>query len=142
MGSIRVKSAKEIADKWSRVSAQRDQDYKAGVSDPGVEWARNAAAAEETYVAGVTEAAGRNAFAKGIVKAGDEKWRRKTVEIGTQRWSPGIRAAVQDFETGFEPFREALERVELPPRAPRGDPRNLERVAVVARVLAERRKAG
>lgn len=137
---IRVKSAQDIAAKWSRVSAQRDQDYKDGVSDPGVEWARNAAAAEETYVAGVTEAAGRNAFSKGINAAGDEKWRRKTVEIGTTRWSPGIRAAVVDFEKGFEPFRDALERIELPPRAPRGDPRNLERVAAVARALAEVRK--
>lgn len=137
---IRVKSSADIAAKWSRVSAQRDGDYKAGVSDPGVEWARAAAAAEETYVAGVTEAAGRGAFGKGIAKAGDEKWRRKTVEIGTTRWSPGIRAAVQDFEKGFEPFRDALERIELPPRAPRGDPRNLERVAVVARALAEVRK--
>lgn len=137
---IRVKSSADIAAKWSRVSAQRDGDYKEGVSDPGVEWARNAAAAEETYVQGVTEAAGRGAFAKGIAKAGDEKWRRKTVDIGTARWSPGIRAAVQDFEKGFEPFREALERIELPPRAPRGDPRNLERVAAVARALAEVRK--
>lgn len=137
---IRVKSSADIAAKWSRVSAQRDTDYKDGVSDPGVEWARNAAAAEETYVQGVTEAAGRGAFAKGIAKAGDEKWRRKTVEIGTARWSPGIRAAVQDFEKGFEPFRDALERIELPPRAPRGDPRNLERVAAVARALAEVRK--
>lgn len=138
--AIRVKSAADIAAKWSRVSAQRDQDYKDGVSDPGVEWARAAAAAEETYVAGVTEAAGRNAFSKGVNKAGDEKWKRKTIEIGTTRWSPGIRAAVQDFETGFAPFRDALERIELPPRAPRGDPRNLERVAAVARALAEVRK--
>lgn len=137
---IRVKSAADIAAKWSRVSAQRDADYKEGVSDPGVEWARNAAAAEETYVAGVTEAAGRNAFSKGINAAGDEKWRRKTVEVGTTRWSPGIRAAVKDFEDGFAPFRDVLERLELPPRAPRGDPRNLERVATVARALAEARK--
>jgi len=137
---IRVKSSADIASKWARVSAQRDGDYKDGVTDPGVEWARAAAAAEETYVQGVTEAAGRGAFGKGIAKAGDEKWRRKTVEVGTQRWSPGIRAAVQDFEKGFEPFRDALERLELPPRAPRGDPRNLERVAVVARALAEVRK--
>lgn len=137
---IRVKSTADIAAKWSRVSAQRDQDYKEGVSDPGVEWARNAAAAEETYVAGVTEAAGRNAFAKGIAAAGDEKWRRKTVELGTQRWAPGIRAAVSDFEVGFAPYKEALEKLTLPPRAPRGDPRNLERVAAVARALSEVRR--
>lgn len=138
--AIRVKPAGEIASKWARVSAQRDQDYKAGVSDTGVEWAKNAAAAEETYAAGVQEAIGRGAFEKGIARAGDEKWRRKTTEVGTQRWAPGIRAAEGDFEEGFAPFREALERVDLPPRAPRGDPRNLERVAAVARALSERRR--
>lgn len=138
--AIRIKSAKDIADKWSRVSAQRDGDYKAGVSDPGVEWARAAGAAEETYAAGVQEAIARNAFGKGIAAAGDEKWRRKTVDIGTTRWSPGIRAAVSDFEDGFAPFRDALERLDLPPRAPRGDPRNIDRVAAVARALSEVRK--
>lgn len=138
--AIRVKSGAEIAAKWSRVSAQRDGDYRDGVSDPGVEWSRNAAAAEQTYADGVQEAIGRGAFGKGVQAAGDEKWRRKTTEVGTQRWAPGIRAATSDFEKGFEPFREALERVDLPPRRPRGDPQNIERVAVVARALAEARK--
>jgi hypothetical protein len=137
---IRVKSAAEIAAKWSRVAPQRDADYKSGVADPAVDWAKAAAASEETFAAGVQDAIGRGAFAKGVAKAGDEKWRRKTSEVGTQRWAQGIRAAAGDFEAGFAPFKEALERVELPPRAPRGDPRNLERVAAVARALSERRR--
>jgi len=137
---IRIKSAAEIAAKWSRVAPQRDADYKAGVTDPSVAWAAAAAASAETYAAGVNEAIGRGAFAKGIAKAGDDKWRRKTGEVGTQRWAQGIRAGAADFESGFAPFKEALERVELPPRAPRGDPRNLERVAAVARALSERRR--
>lgn len=137
---IRVKPTAEIAAKWARVAPQRDADYKAGVADPGVDWAKAAAASEETYAAGVNDAIGRGAFAKGVSRAGDEKWRRKTTEIGTQRWAQGIRAGTSDFEEGFGPFKEALERVELPPRAPRGDPRNLERVAAVARALSERRR--
>lgn len=137
---IKVKSAAETAAKWARVSAQRDQDYKAGVQDPSVEWSKAAAASEETYAAGVQDAISRGAFGKGIESAGDEKWRRKTTEVGTQRWGTGIRAAEGDYEDGFAPYREALERVELPPRAPRGDPRNLERVAAVARALAERKR--
>lgn len=137
---IRVKSAAEIAAKWARVAPQRDADYKAGVADPSVAWAAAAAASEETYAAGVNDAIGRKAFGKGVAKAGDDKWRRKTTEVGTQRWANGIRAGASDFESGFAPFKEALERVELPPRAPRGDPRNLERVAAVARALSERRR--
>lgn len=137
---IRVKSAAEIAAKWARVAPQRDADYKAGVADPAVDWAKATASAEETYAAGVQDAIGRGSFGKGVAKAGDEKWRRKTGEVGTQRWAAGIRAGAGDFEAGFAPFKEALERVELPPRAPRGDPRNLDRVAAVARALSERRR--
>lgn len=137
---IKVKSAAEIAAKWSRVSAQRDSDYKAGVSDPGVDWAKGAAAASETYAAGVQDAISRGAFGKGVSKAGNEKWQRKVQEIGTQRWSPGIRAAEGDMAEGFAPYAEALSRVELPPRAPRGDPRNIERVTAVAVALAKARR--
>jgi len=137
---IRVKSSADIAAKWARVSPGRDTDYREGVSDPSVQWARAAGASAETYNAGVQDAITRGAFAKGVSAAGDEKWRRKTADVGTQRWAPGIRSAQTDFETGFAPFRDALEKIELPPRAPRGDPRNIERAAMVARVLAERRK--
>jgi len=139
---IRVKSAADIAAKWARVSPGRDQDYREGVQDPGVQWARAAAGAAETYAAGVQEAITRGAFGKGVARSGDEKWRRKTADVGTQRWAPGIRSAQGDFESGFAPYREALEKIELPPRAPRGDPRNIERAAAVARALSERRKRG
>lgn len=138
--AIKVKSADEIAAKWSRVSATRAEDYKTGVADPGVEWAKNAAASQDSYAAGVQDAIGRNAFEKGITKAGDEKWKRKTTEVGTARWSPGIAAAKGDMAAAVAPFREVIAGLTLPPRAPRGDPRNLERVAMVAAALAKKRR--
>lgn len=137
---IKVKSAADIAAKWARVAPTRDADYKSGVADPSVAWAKAATAAADTYAQGVQDAIGRGAFGKGVAKAGDEKWRRKTTEVGTQRWANGIRSAEGDFEKGFAPFKEALERVELPPRAPRGDPRNIERVAMVAQALAKAKR--
>lgn len=137
---IKVKSAAEVAEKWARVAPQRDADYKAGVADPAVEWAKATAASEETYAAGVQDAISRNSFGKGVAKAGDEKWRRKTGELGAARWSGGIRAAKGDMEANVAPFLEAISRVELPPRAPRGDPRNIDRVAAVANALAKKRR--
>jgi len=136
----KIKSAADIAAKWARVAPGRQQDFEAGVKDPSVTWAAGAAAAAGSYEAGVTEAIGRGAFAKGVSEAGDEKWRRKTIEIGTGRWGPGVRAAVPDFQAGFSKFRDVIEATVLPPRAPRGDPRNLERAAVMARALSEARK--
>lgn len=136
----RVKSAQDIAEKWARVAPDRQRDFESGVRDPEVEWARNTAAAAETFAAGVSDAIQRGAFAKGVERAGNDKWRRKTQDVGVARWGPGVRAAQQDFEDGFAPFREIIERTDLPPRRPRGDPANLERAAIMARALAEARR--
>lgn len=136
----KIKSAADIAAKWARVAPGRQVDFEEGVRDPSVDWEAATRAGAESYAAGVQESISRGAFAKGVAKAGTDKWRRKVVEVGTTRWGPGVRAAVPDFEAGFAPFRDVIERVQLPPRAPRGDPRNLERSAVMARALAEARR--
>lgn len=138
----RIKSAADIAAKWARVAPSRQADFEAGVKDPGVEWARNTAAARESYEAGVTEAINANRFGKGVEAAGNETWRRKVADQGAQRWGPGVRAAQQDFESGFAPMQQVIERTVLPPRGPRGDPRNIERARVMADALAQARRRG
>jgi hypothetical protein len=132
-----VKSASEIAQKWARVTPTRDADYRSGVSDPAVRWQAPTAAAAANYNEGVQAAIAANAFSRGVNAAGDEAWRAKTVEVGTGRWGPGVRAAQADYEAGLTPFRDVIERTQLPPRAPAGDPRNLERSAAMARALHE-----
>ena len=119
---IRVKSSADIASKWARVSAQRDGDYKDGVTDPGVEWARAAAAAEETYVQGVTEAAGRGAFGKGIAKAGDEKWRRKRSRsepsAGARASAPRSKTSKRGSSLSVMRSSASSSRLELPAATP------------------------
>lgn len=138
----RTKSAREIAEKWSRVAPGREQDFRTGIEDPDVDWAKAAKASEETYKQGVQEAIARNAFGKGIEKTGTEKWRRKAVEIGATRWGPGVRAATEDMEAGVAPYAELTERLKAtePPRAPRGDERNFERMAHYSRAYAKLRR--
>lgn len=140
----RLKTAKEIAEKWTRVVQTRTEDYAKGVSDTDVDWAGKAAAGKDAYEQGVTEAISRDAFGAGVRKAGNDKWRRKTVDVGTQRWAPGVRAGQDDFEEGFGRFIPIIEkaRAELPPRRPRGDPQNAERSAMMGRALAEARRRG
>lgn len=136
----RIKPASEIAAKWARVAPQRQQDFEAGVRDPGVEWARPTAAARESWEAGIGDAVQRGAFSKGVEASGTELWRRKVVDVGTARWGPGVRAAQTDFENGFAPFQQVIERTPLPPRGMRGDPRNIERSAVLAAALSAARR--
>lgn len=136
----RVKPAADIAAKWARVAPTRQQDFEAGVADPQVDWARSTSAARESWEQGINESIQRGAFSRGVESAGSEKWRRKTRDVGAQRWGAGVRAAQQDMETAIQPYRDAIERTVLPPRGPRGDPRNLERSAVMARALADVRR--
>lgn len=132
-----VKPARAIAEKWARVTPQRDADYRAGVEQPLKDWATEAANANDRYVEGVTQAAQMGRFQQGVVQAGTEKWKRGAIQKGVSRWGPGVRVAQSDFERGFGPYRDVIERVELPPRRPTGDPANIERVAAIARALHE-----
>lgn len=139
---MRVRSAADSAEKFARVAPDRARDYQAGVSDNNVDWAGPTGRAKETWADGVSAAARDDRFAKGVARSGTEHWRAKTVSMGVQRWPAGIREARKDYEEGVAPYLEELARTNLPPRAPRGDPRNIERVATIAKVLAERRMRG
>jgi len=137
-----IKSAGQIAEKWSRVTPQRNADYEAGVRQPGKDWANNTAAAESSYEGGVQNAIQQKRFGKGVKNAGTPKWQAKTLEKGTQRWGPGVSVAQADYEAGFAPYRDEIERTSLPPRYPKGDPRNIERVSKLAKALHAKKVAG
>lgn len=137
-----IRSSSDIARKWADVTPRRDADYKAGVQSPKADWATETAAAEESYEAGVQDAMSRKAFGKGVSAAGSEKWRKGALEKGVNRWGPGVRIAQPDFEAGFRPYRDVIEATTLPPRRRKGDPANIERVAVLAAALHARKVGG
>lgn len=132
---LRIKTSKEIAEKYSRVTPGRSADFDAGVKDPNVDWATPTIASEGTYEEGVQQAISEKRFGKGVKAKGTEHWRKKTTEVGITRWPVGVRAAADDYEMGFAKYRDAIERITLPPRYPKGDPRNIERVRAVAEAL-------
>lgn len=136
-----IKSSSAIADKWSRVTPQRTQDYEDGVRQPGKDWANSTAAAESNYEAGVQKSVSEKRFGKGVKAAGTPKWQAKTLEKGVTRWGPGVSVAAGDYESGFSPYRDEIERTTLPPRFPKGDPRNIARVAKLAEALHKRKLA-
>ena len=135
-----VKGIAKIAEKWARVTPMRSADYEAGVKDPIRDWATNTAAANAAYKAGVTEAVAKDRFLSGVKKVGTEKWKRKAVEVGPMRFSQGVQVAQPDYEKGFAPFRDVIEKTTLPPRFAKGDPRNIDRVRVIAAALAEAKR--
>jgi len=131
----KIKPTDKIAEKWSRVTPQRTEDYREGVENPRVDWGTATAAAEDNWREGVTAAAGRKSFSAGVKKAGTQKWQQKALQKGTSRFAEGVSLGADDYQRGFAPFRDVIERTTLPPRGPKGDPRNIERVRVMSQAL-------
>lgn len=138
----KIRSAADIQKRWTTLTPQRTTQYKEGVAAPLEDWASNAKAAEDTYEVGISQSIANKSYGKGVDAVGTKKWSRKTLELGTNRWGPGVQAAGQDFLNGFAPYRDTIEAVQLPPRFPRGDQRNQERSKAIGEALHQRRIRG
>ncbi|MBA7610294.1 hypothetical protein ES703_17501 [subsurface metagenome] len=136
-----IRSIEHIANKWATVTPGRTADYEAGVANPRRDWGTATAAAEGAYEMGVTQAIAKKRFGKGVKAAGTEKWQRGAIEKGTARWGPGVTIAQDLYGRNFAPYRDAIERVTLPPRYAKRDPRNLERVKAVVNALIAAKEA-
>jgi hypothetical protein len=137
-----IKSLSAIRDKWTRVTPGRIEDYKLGIQNPRRDWEQETIAGKANWKAGVDAAAAKDLFAKGVSKAGTKKWQDKALKKGPGRFAEGVYIAGPDYERGFAPFREAIARVELGPRFPKRDPRNLERVRRVVEALVQEKLGG
>jgi len=130
-----IRSVDQIASKWAEVTPMRSADYAAGVAAPRRSWAAATKGAEKAYEDGVQKSIARHAFGKGVTKAGDEKWSRKSQTRGVANWGPGVAEAKGDYAAGFAPYQAAIAACVLPPRYARRDPRNLLRVKAVVDAL-------
>lgn len=132
-----IKTAGAIQAKWTRVTPQRTEDYKLGVQSPRRDWAGAAGAAKETHKAAMVAAAAADSYGKGVAKAGTGKWQSKAIAKGPGRFAEGVMIGGDDYGKGFAPYRDAIEKTVLPPRFPKRDPRNIQRVATMATALAK-----
>lgn len=136
-----IKSLSAVREKWARVTPMRTEDYKLGIENPKRDWADETEAAKVNWKMGLDQAHAKDMFGKGVRKAGTAKWRDMAIKKGPTRFAEGVLIAENDYEKGFAPYHAAIERVDLGPKFPRRDPRNLARVkAVVDALVAEKLK--
>lgn len=131
----KIKDTARIAAKWKRRAESAGPEYEEGVRNPRADWATQTAAAESNYEQGVQASISRKAFGKGVRKAGTEKWQKNALEKGPSRFATGVALAQDNYETGFAPFQATIASLQLPPRGPKGDPKNIARVAAIAKAL-------
>jgi hypothetical protein len=135
-----IKPIQAIVDQWRRVAPTRREDYTQGVQAPRRPWAEAAAAADNTWKEGVSKAITEGRYRAGVAAAGNAKWQKNATAKGPNRWSEGIELSGDDYQRGFAPYAQVISGLTLPPRYPRGDARNIERVKAVAAALNDRRR--
>jgi len=136
------KSSSDVRSKWARVTPQRTEDFIQGVSNPRRDWKASTAAAETRYKEGVQKSITENRFKRGIDKTSTDDWKNKTISKGQNRWGEGVAIGADAYEKGISPYLSVASSLDLGPKFPRGDPRNIDRVAKIAKALHAKRISG
>lgn len=141
MAKVKIKPMAAIADKWAEVTPGRSEYYEAGVRDPLEDWESATVAAMAAYKASVSAPDIGKRHSGGVKRAGTAKWQRKSIDLGVNRFGPGVMAAKEDYNDGYAPHQATLAALDLPARKPRGDPANNERTKVINVALFKKRLA-
>lgn len=137
-----IKSMDRINSKWVRVTSGAGAEYEEGVRNPSADWQKETASANAAYKAGLQKSIAADSFLKGVNSAGTSKWQDMAIAKGPSRFTQGVALAVDAYSAGFAPYRQTIQGLTLPPRGPKGDPANINRVAVVAKALHDKKLAG
>lgn len=138
---MKTKTPGQAAAKWSERAGAAASDYAEGVQNPKEDWKTATVAAAESYKQGVQKSITEGRFAKGVNRAGSQKQINNSISKGVARFSQGVSIAQNDYEENVAPFLEVIERTQLPPRGPKGDPNNINRVSKIAAALHQAKLA-
>ena len=116
-------------DKLGRHAGAAAQDYVAASMAAAAEWAAAARAAGPNYAAGIQLAIQEKRYEAGIAASGPEVYAAGVKAKGSTRYGPGVTEGVPKWIQNFAPFHSAIASATPPPRRPRRDPGNLERVS-------------
>lgn len=131
-----------FAAKWARVTPQRTEDYQQGVQNPKNSWQEATLAAAKNQADGIQEAIRDKRFEKGVQKAGNSAWQQGALTKGVNRFGEGVQMSQEKYSSGFAPYAQVIESTTLPPRYPKGDPRNVARVTAIASALRNKKVKG
>lgn len=133
--AINIKPLATIVTKYVQRASGAGQAYTDGINNPKRDWAASTAASATSWAAGVQGAITDGRFVSGVNNAGDAKWATKATTVGATRYPGGITAGQGAYQAGIQPFLQALSTLTLPPRGPKGDPANINRVTAVNTAL-------
>ncbi len=141
MGALKVKDIATSKQKWGENAARSAEEFATRTEAAAEDWARNTGAAADTYHQAITAHGIKERFRRGVSRAGAAKFARKIRDVARDRFGPGVAAALDDYQTGAEPYFATLASLTLSARKPRGDPANYNRVMEVGKALNAKRLA-
>lgn len=131
MAGIRVKDISKSAERFAQRGAAAQKEYLEGLAGTGAAWQEETANSEQNYEAGVQAAMGRKAFGRGVRKSGGQYFEQRAIQVGGQRFAPGIIAGKDNWAEGSKPYLEAAKGIQLPAAGPKGAAQNAERSRTV-----------
>jgi hypothetical protein len=132
---VKTKGVDRTVAKWQNKVAGAQGDYADGVANPKADWAQETSKAEGSWKQGVAQASAEGRFGKGVAKAGTAKWQKGATEKGPGRWAEGVSKAESEYRSGMGEVISTLESISLPPRGPKGDPKNYDRTRAIGTAL-------
>jgi len=125
---VKTIGIERTVDKWIARARVARPDYELGIKAPKEPWLEQTIKAKETYKMAITQPHVPDLFIRGVKRAGKERWEGMALKKGADRYIPGVELSQPYFRGQMTDILAEIERIVIPPRAPRGDIRNLERV--------------
>ena len=132
---VKTKGVDRTVAKWKTKVAIAGPDYVDGVTNPKADWQTETSKAEGSYEQGVQKAIAEKRFGKGVSRAGTAKWQRGAIEKGPARWTSGVALAEDEYRSSMGEVISTIEATALPPRGPKGDPKNYDRTRILGTAL-------
>lgn len=130
-----MKSAQEVAQKYANRSASASGDYVDGAKKTSKDQSARAIASKEIYKQSLQESFTSDRYAKGLQKAGTQKWKEGVERKGQSRYAEGVSAGVNDYVTESSQYDSARSAADNMPRGLKGSAQNLNRVKAVVDAL-------
>ena len=140
---VKMPSAQEIHERYLAGASKAPERYKKGIQVTS-DWQQKAIEGEENYANAISQAIAEQRRAKALAAVSNADWQKKALELGAKRIADGMRANAEKRMKNYEPIRQALEALSLPPKTT--DPmENIDRrlkAVVQAEIEAKRARLG
>lgn len=139
---VKVRSLKIAREKFRKRTETASPYYEAGTKAPKKPWSQAMEEVNEAIKEGLRKAIDSDLILGGVKRVGDTGWSEPIKEKGIKNWREWTPKSDDEWEKGFSPFAEELERVTLEARRPKGDPANVDnRVKPIVAALRRKKLA-